>query len=58
MTAAPYQTMPPLSADEFASLKQDIRDRGIMVAVEYDQDGAIIDGYHRVRACQELGIKD
>jgi N6-adenosine-specific RNA methylase IME4/ParB-like chromosome segregation protein Spo0J len=52
----PYQVLPPLSADDFAALKSDIATRGIMVPVEYDQDGNVIDGHHRVKACQELGI--
>jgi N6-adenosine-specific RNA methylase IME4 len=58
MTSAPWQVMPPLSADEYQALKADIALRGVMVPVEYDQDGAVIDGRHRVRACQELGPTD
>ena len=58
MTSAPWQVMPPLSADEYQALKADIALRGVMVPVEYDQDGVIIDGHHRVRACQELGLSD
>jgi hypothetical protein len=48
MTSAPWQVMPPLSADEYQALKADIALRGVMVPVEYDQDGAVIDGHHRV----------
>lgn len=51
-----YQIMPDLSVDEFQALKQDIAERGVLVAVEYDEDGQILDGHHRVRACRELGI--
>lgn len=29
-----------------------------MVPVEYDEDGNILDGHHRVRACEELGVND
>lgn len=58
MTSASYQLLPALTPDDFEALKRDIKDRGVMVAVEYDQDGKIIDGHHRVRACEELGIKD
>src|SRR5918995_4722908 len=58
MTCAPWQVMPPLSADEYRALKADIALRGVMVPVEYDQDDAVIDGHHRVRACQELGLSD
>jgi len=47
-----------LSAEEYEALKADIAQRGVQVPVEYDEDGNILDGYHRVRACQELGITD
>ena len=53
-----YQLLPELSADDFEVLKQDIAARGVMVPVEYDQDGFILDGHHRVRACEELKIKE
>lgn len=53
-----YQVMPPLSDSDFESLKQDILERGVLVPVEYDEDGNILDGHHRVQACEELGIVD
>jgi len=53
-----YQILPELSAEEYEALKADIAQRGVQVPVEYDEDGNILDGYHRVRACQELGITD
>lgn len=53
-----FQVMPPLTADEYAELKADIAARGVMVPIEYDESGNILDGHHRVKACQELGIKD
>lgn len=53
-----YQVLPGLSAEEYEALKADIAQRGVQVPVEYDEDGNILDGYHRVRACQELGIID
>lgn len=53
-----FQVMPPLSLDEYAELKTDIAARGVMVPIEYDESGNILDGHHRVKACQELGIKD
>jgi hypothetical protein len=44
-----YQVMPELSAEERAALKEAIRrDNGIMVPVVQDEDGNILDGYHRV----------
>ena len=53
-----YQILPDLAPDDYAALKSDIGERGVMVAIEYDQDGNIIDGHHRVRACTELGIRE
>ncbi|GIV52992.1 MAG: hypothetical protein KatS3mg038_3513 [Candidatus Kapaibacterium sp.] len=55
----PYEDLlPHLSDEEFEALKADIAVRGVQVPVEYDEYGNILDGHHRVRACQELGIKD
>lgn len=53
-----YQVMPPLSADEYQELKADIAKRGVLVAVELDDAGNILDGHHRVQAAQELGLQD
>jgi transposase-like protein len=51
-----YQVMPPLSADEYAALKADIAARGVQVPIEYDDEGNILDGFHRMKICQELGL--
>jgi hypothetical protein len=53
-----YQVMPPLSKEEYAALKADIEIHGVLVPVEYDEDGNILDGHHRVQACKELGKTD
>jgi N6-adenosine-specific RNA methylase IME4/ParB-like chromosome segregation protein Spo0J len=53
-----YQLLPDLTDEEFASLKADIAARGIMVPIEMDDTGAVLDGHHRLRACEELGITD
>ena len=58
VSAKKYQIMPPLSPEEYEELKKDIAARGVQVPVEYDEDGNILDGHHRVLACTELGIKD
>ena len=52
-----YQLLPDLVPEEYEALKADIAARGVMVPVEYDEQGNILDGHHRVRACEELGIK-
>lgn len=53
-----YQVMPALSQDEFKTLRDDIEARGVLIPVEYDEDGNILDGHHRVKACEELGITE
>jgi N6-adenosine-specific RNA methylase IME4 len=46
--------MPPLSDDEFSALKADIKARGVQVPIEYDEDGNVLDGHHRLKAVEEL----
>jgi hypothetical protein len=53
-----FQILPTLSSEDYVGLKESIRLFGVQVPVEYDDAGNIIDGHHRVRACQELGIAD
>ncbi|MFH0900688.1 MAG: DNA methyltransferase [Pseudomonadota bacterium] len=55
-----YQLLPPLSSEQYAALKADIAKRGVLVPVEVDESGNILDGHHRIQAWQELrreGIK-
>ena len=56
--ATTYQALPDLDAAAYELLRADIAARGVLVAVEVDEAGAILDGHHRVRACRELGIAD
>jgi hypothetical protein len=46
--------MPPLSADERAALKEAVRKDGVLIAVEKDEHGNILDGYHRDEIWREL----
>lgn len=55
---AQYQLLPCLTDEEFAALKADIAQRGVMVPVEFDEAGNVLDGHHRLLACAELGITD
>ncbi len=54
--SARYQLLPELTAEEFAALRDDIAERGVMVPVEVDDEGRVLDGHHRARACEELGF--
>ena len=50
--------VPELSPEEFESLKQSIKKaNGLYVPIIVNQDDIILDGHHRYRACQELGIE-
>jgi len=46
--------IPPLDAAVYAALKVDIAAHGVLVPVEYDEAGHVLDGRHRVRAWEEL----
>ena len=47
---------PLLSDSDFESLKEDIRKNGLLVPIVPDENGLLLDGRHRLRACKELGI--
>ena len=50
--------LPDLTTWEYGALKESIRRWKVILPVVKDENGAIIDGYQRVRACDELGIAD
>ena len=50
-----YQLLPPLTDDEFASLKTDIASWGLVpVVIDSGQRQEVVEGHHRVRAWTEL----
>ena len=49
-----YQLMPDMSPAEFEALKADIAQRGVVVPIDVDETGEILDGHHRYRAWVEL----
>ena len=53
-----YQVMPPMPPEQFEALKADIAERGVLVPIDVDEQGHILDGHHRYRACMELGLTD
>lgn len=53
-----YQLLPRLSDDDYAALEASIVAHGVLVPVEYDEDGNILDGHHRVEICESLGLVD
>lgn len=49
-----YQFFQPLRPKEREALKEDMKQRGIQVPIELDNDGNILDGHHRWDIAQEL----
>lgn len=55
-TTETYQLLPPLTEEEYDSLRESILEQGVLVPIEVDEDGNIIDGHHRAKICRELDI--
>lgn len=51
-----YRILPGLSAERYLALKEEIALNGVQVSIIVDQYGNIIEGWHRWRICQDLGI--
>lgn len=49
--------VPALTITEYNVLKQDIQQRGILVSIVIDENYVVIDGIHRLKVAQELGLK-
>lgn len=56
MSAVKYQTMPPLSMDEYADLEASILANGIQVPILIDEHGVVIDGHHRKAIAEHHGL--
>jgi len=54
MSEPTFQLLPPLPEEQYAALKESIRERGLLEPILVDTDGTIIDGHHRDRAIREL----
>lgn len=52
-----FQLFPALTVEEYTSLRADIEARGILIPIEVDQEGTILDGFHRSQIATELDIE-
>jgi N6-adenosine-specific RNA methylase IME4 len=52
----PHQLFGRLRPEEYAALEADIKARGVLVPVEVDEEGNILDGHHRAEIAERLGI--
>ncbi len=63
MTASRYEPhpyallLPPLTPDEYAALKADIAEHGVLYPAILDEESKILDGVHREKIAAELGIE-
>lgn len=55
MAKPKYQLITKLRPEHYQALKADIEKRGVLVPVEVDEDGAILDGHNRVEIAEKLG---
>jgi len=48
--------VPPQTQEEYEELKKNIVENGQHVPICYNEEGEILDGHHRFKICNELGI--
>jgi ParB-like chromosome segregation protein Spo0J len=48
--------LPPPTREHLDSLRASIKNRGVDEAIIVDENGSIVDGWHRQMICEELGI--
>lgn len=51
-----YQLLAPLRPEEVAALEADIQKRGVLLPVEIDENGQILDGHHRAAIASRLHL--
>ena len=51
-----YHILPDLLPEEYESLRASVADRGVDIPIIVDEKGSTIDGFHREKACDELGV--
>lgn len=51
-----YQVMPPLTAEEFADLREDIAVNGVLQPILIDEHNRVIDGHNRKMIAESLGV--
>ena len=50
------QLLPPLSAEQFSALEEDILENGCYAPVIVNEDLVIVDGHNRFRICEKYGL--
>ncbi|MBM7634937.1 ParB/RepB/Spo0J family partition protein [Geomicrobium sediminis] len=58
LTTAHYQVWSDMPSETFAKLKEDIAQHGIIYPIIVDENYVILDGHHRYKASQEVGLTE
>lgn len=53
---SPYQMLDGLTEQQYADLRDDIAECGILQPIAVDEHGVVLDGHHRQRIARELGM--
>lgn len=56
MSGPQFQHFNNLEASRYEELKRDIEQRGVLIPILTDENGAVIDGHQRRRVCAELHV--
>lgn len=49
--------VPPLSESQYQSLKESIQENGLWMPIIVNSEGVILDGHHRFKICNKLGVQ-
>jgi ParB-like chromosome segregation protein Spo0J len=51
------ELVPEISVEEYEVLKQSVKENGLYIPIIVNQNGVLLDGHHRYKACLKLGIE-
>jgi N6-adenosine-specific RNA methylase IME4 len=52
------EVVPAMAEEEYLAFRDDVRRRGVLVALEVNEEGVVLDGRQRLRAAAESGIDE
>ena len=52
-----YRVFRKLNTEEYTALENDIKERGVLIPIEVDERGNILDGFHRKEIAERLGVE-
>jgi hypothetical protein len=55
---ASADALPDLTPEEYDALKAAIQGEGVLTPILLDEDDEVLEGHHRLRVCEELGLAE